>query len=130
MFYQDEVKMFELDVTREFSAAHFLRGYNGHCQNLHGHNWSVQVFVQAEKLDEIGISVDFVHLKKVLDGILSELDHHFLNELPGFADCNPTSENLARYIFKRLSSELNDGRVKVSKVRVCETATSGASYFE
>ncbi len=122
--------MFELDITREFSAAHALRGYNGDCKELHGHNWTIQVFVRSQELDEIGIAVDFKVLKKELNEILAELDHKYLNELPAFANCNPTSENIACYIYKRLAAAVNDGRAKVSRVRVCESLTSGASYFE
>ncbi len=122
--------MFELDITREFSGAHSLRGYNGDCKCLHGHNWIIQVFVQSEELDEVGIAVDFKALKKELDAILKELDHKYLNELEAFRDCNPTSENLARYIYKRLAAAVNDGKARVSKVRVCESLTSGASYYE
>ena len=122
--------MFELDIQKEFSAAHFLKDYNGDCAKLHGHNYLVQVFVQSEELDEIGIALDFKVLKKELDAILTELDHKYLNELPEFADKNPTSENLAKYIYKRLSSKVNDGKARVSKVRVCESLSSGASYFE
>ncbi len=122
--------MFELDVTREFSGAHALRGYNGTCQDLHGHNWTIQVFVQSAELDEIGIAVDFRVLKRELDAILEELDHKYLNELPEFREKNPTSENLAQYIYRRLANTVNDGKVKISRVRVCESRTSGASYFE
>lgn len=122
--------MFELDITREFSAAHSLRGYNGNCKSLHGHNWIIQVFVQSAELDELGIAVDFKVLKKELDVLLEELDHKHLNELPMFQKCNPTSENLARHIYKRLAAVVNDSKVHVSKVRVCESLTSGASYFE
>lgn len=122
--------MFELDVTREFSGAHALCGYNGTCQDLHGHNWTIQVFVQSAELDEIGIAVDFRVLKRELDAILEELDHKYLNELPEFREKNPTSENLAQYIYRRLANTVNDGKVKISRVRVCESRTSGASYFE
>ncbi len=122
--------MFELDVTREFSGAHALRGYNGTCQDLHGHNWTIQVFVQSPELDEIGIAVDFRVLKRELDAILEELDHKYLNELPEFLEKNPTSENLAQYIYRRLAKTVNDGKVKVARVRVCESRSSGASYFE
>lgn len=122
--------MFELDVTREFSGAHQLRGYNGSCQCLHGHNWTIQVFVQSNEQDEIGIAVDFRVLKKELDHLLEDIDHKFLNELPMFKDVNPTSENLAKYIYKRLSETVNDGKAHVSKVRVSESPSSGATYFE
>lgn len=123
--------MFELDVVREFSAAHSLRGYNGDCSALHGHNWMVQVFIQSPELDAIGIAVDFKVLKKELNRILEQFDHKYLNDLPCFADINPTSENLARVIYKQLSDAINGlGPAKVAKVRVCESPASGASYYE
>lgn len=122
--------MFELDVIREFSSAHCLKGYCGNCSEKHGHNWSVQVFIRSEKLDEIGIAVDFKALKRELDALLGELDHKDLNSIPPFDKLNPTSENIAMYIYKRLSGKLNGNGVKVYRVRVGENATSGASYFE
>ncbi len=122
--------MFELDIRREFSAAHSLRGYNGNCSNLHGHNWVVQIFIRSEKLDDVGIAMDFKILKKELDVILEGLDHKNLNEHPTFREKNPTSENLAMFIFRELSSKINTENIRVSKVRVCESANSGASYFE
>ena len=122
--------MFELDVIREFSSAHCLKGYCGNCSEKHGHNWSVQVFIRSEKLDEIGIAVDFKALKRELDALLGELDHKDLNSIPPFDKLNPTSENIAMYIYKRLSGKLNGNSVKVYRVRVGENASSGASYFE
>ena len=122
--------MFELDVIREFSSAHCLKGYCGNCSEKHGHNWSVQVFIRSEKLDEIGIAVDFKALKRELDALLGELDHKDLNSIPPFDNLNPTSENIAMYIYKRLSEKLNGNGVKVYRVRVGENASSGASYFE
>ena len=106
--------MFELDIHREFSAAHALRGYNGDCANFHGHNWTVQVFIQSEKLDRIGIAMDFKVLKKALDAVLTELDHKNLNEHPHFKDHNPTSENLAMYIYRRLAPAVNSPGVKLA----------------
>ena len=122
--------MFELDVIREFSSAHCLKGYCGNCSEKHGHNWSVQVFIRSEKLDEIGIAVDFKALKRELDALLGELAHKDLNSIPPFDKLNPTSENIAMYIYKRLSGKLNGNGVKVYRVRVGENASSGASYFE
>ena len=124
--------MFELDICKEFSAAHSLKGYPGNCSSLHGHNWKVQVFVRSGALDGIGIALDFKTLKKELDAILAELDHRYLNDLDLFARCNPTSENLAKYIYQRLSGAVNDAEkgIRVSKVRVCESEHSGAAYFE
>ena len=122
--------MFELDIRREFSAAHQLRGYNGDCSHLHGHNWTVEVFIRSAQLDEIGIAVDFKVLKKELDAILAGLDHKFLNEHEAFRTKNPTSENLAMYVYQTLSAKINTETVRVSKVRICESANSGATYFE
>ena len=122
--------MFELDICKEFSAAHSLKGYPGNCSSLHGHNWKVQVFVRSGALDGIGIALDFKTLKKELDAILAGLDHKYLNEHEAFRTKNPTSENLAMFIYQTLSAKINTETVRVSKVRVCESANSGATYFE
>ena len=122
--------MYEIDIQREFSAAHTLKGYNGNCSALHGHNWTVQATVSSPLLDDIGIAVDFRSLKEELDIIISELDHTNLNDLTPFQQDNPTSEQLAKYIFNRLSVKLNTDNVTVSKIRVCESHGSGATYFE
>ncbi len=121
--------MFEIDITRDFSAAHSLRGYQGNCSNLHGHNWTVTAVVQSEKLDEIGIALDFKKLKRALDSILDRLDHANLSELDIFADQNPTSENLAKIIFQQLAELMNDDNIRVARVRVCESPGSGATYI-
>ena len=123
--------MFELDIVRDFSAAHSLRGYHGDCSSLHGHNWTVQVFVASDELDEVGIAMDFKLLKKELNAILAEFDHKYLNDLPAFAGRNPTSENIAMYIFNRLKPVVASvPGASLRRVRVCESPTSGASYFE
>lgn len=122
--------MFELDIEREFSAAHHLEGYDGNCSKKHGHNWTVQVFVRAEELDGVGIAMDFKILKRELDAILEELDHKDLNETGLFVSKNPTSEMIARFIYKRLAGRIGSARLGISKVRVCESRSSGASYFE
>ncbi len=122
--------MYELEVYRSFSAAHQLKGYNGDCSKLHGHNWEVTIVMQTEQLDEVGIGMDFKVLKKELDAILGEFDHANLSEVPEFASINPTSENLARVIYQKLARELNDDRVKVAKVKVSESPSSTAIYYE
>ena len=121
--------MYDIDIQSEFSAAHRLEGYDGNCSSLHGHNWTVQATVTSENLDSTGIAVDFRVLKKEIDSIIAELDHTNLNELPPFDKINPTSEQLAEYIFERLSEKLNTGSVTVSKVRVCESPGSSATYY-
>ncbi len=122
--------MFELKVCGEFSAAHQLRGYEGACENLHGHNWKVEVWVRGERLNQIGILVDFKELKNALREVLSELDHKNLNELPYFKEKNPSSENLAKFVYDRLSERFSGRDFRVFKVTVCETEGSCASYFE
>ncbi len=122
--------MYELEITKQFSGAHSLTGYPGDCRKLHGHNWQVTVYLQANKLDEIGIALDFKILKKALNEVIDRFAHVYLNDLAEFAGCNPTSENIARIIYCELGKRLNDDRVKVTKVSVEESPGSRASYFE
>ncbi len=132
--------MYELKVSSTFSSAHNLRGYNGKCENIHGHNWQIEVVVYSELLNGIGIAVDFKILKNHLKLIMEKLDHKYINELPYFENINPSAENIAKYIFKEFNILLennNENRnedgtsnVKVKKVNVYETATSMASYYE
>jgi len=120
--------MYELQITTQFAAAHQLRNFRGKCEKLHGHNWRIDVFVEGEKLNDAGLLIDFKDLKDATNKILDELDHSFLNELPQFKDQNPSSENIAAYIFTKLSSELNDTNIKVSKVTAWESDTASSSY--
>lgn len=119
--------MFEVMVEDSFDAAHCLRGYKGNCENLHGHTYRVQCVLAKRELDETGISVDFRAVKSALKDAVSELDHAFLNDLPAFKIQNPTAENLARHIFRRMREALGPS---LTRVTVWETATSGATYFE
>ena len=121
--------MYEVSVKKHFSSAHNLRGYNGKCEELHGHNWTVEVIVQSDKLDEIGIAVDFKDLKKALDEQMEKLDHKYLNDTPPFDKINPTTENIAKFIFDEMSGRLDDRRLKVARVNVWETPGSRGSYF-
>jgi 6-pyruvoyltetrahydropterin/6-carboxytetrahydropterin synthase len=120
--------MFELMIKRSISAAHRLKEYGGKCENLHGHNWRIDVFIRAKELDETGLALDFRIMKQKTDEVLKELDHTYLNELPCFEGDNPSSERIAQYIFKRLSKLLNDGRARVSKVTAWESDTACASF--
>ncbi len=120
--------MYELFIKTHFSAAHHLRNYEGKCANQHGHNWQVDVYCECSELDEVGMGIDFVVLKAEVNGILDKLDHTDLNELEYFKKHNPTSENLAKFLFDIVTDKLNDSRVRVSKVTVFETPTCGASY--
>ena len=122
--------MYEIEIRRTFSAAHQLKGYNGDCKNLHGHNYSVVVTMKSPELDSIGIAMDFKILKTEVDSLLQSYDHKNLSELPDFADINPTSEVLARTIYRKLSETLNNGLLKVYKVRIGESENSAITYYE
>jgi 6-pyruvoyltetrahydropterin/6-carboxytetrahydropterin synthase len=122
--------MFELKIITQFAAAHRLRDFKGKCEQLHGHNWKVEVFVKAAELDSAGLVRDFGEIKAVTHEVLNGLDHHYLNELSPFQEENPSSEHIARYLFHQLSSRLNDERARVSKISVWESDTSCATYIE
>lgn len=122
--------MYEIEIRRTFSAAHQLKGYDGDCKNLHGHNYSVVVTMKSPELDSIGIAMDFKILKTEVDNLLKSYDHKNLSELPDFADINPTSEVLARTIYRKLSEKLNNGLLKVYRVRIGESENSAITYYE
>jgi len=120
--------MYQVFIQINFSAAHFLRNYKGECENIHGHNWKVDVIVSTEALDESGMAIDFKLLKQKTNSIVKQLDHQYLNEIPHFTKINPSSENIAAYIFNLLKEELKDTNVKLREVSVWESDTSKASY--
>ena len=121
--------MFEVMIERNFSSAHQLRGYKGKCENLHGHNYKIEIFARGRELDHIGLLVDFGVLKTAADEIVQYLDHRNINELAPFdEEVNPSAENLARYFLERVSERVADERVEVYKVRCFETPTSVATY--
>ena len=120
--------MYELTVITQFAAAHQLRKFRGKCEKLHGHNWRIEVSLTGEKLNDAGLLIDFEEIKEATDRILEELDHSFLNELPKFKDQNPSSENIAAYIFEKLGSTLNNNQIKVTKVTAWESDSARASY--
>src|SRR5829696_3893155 len=114
--------IFEVMIERNFSSAHQLRGYRGKCENLHGHNYKVEIYARGRELNEVGLLVDFVELKQAADEIVNFLDHKNINELPPFdGELNPSAENLARFILERVAGRLTDDRVEVYKVRCFET---------
>lgn len=120
---------FEVMIERHFSSAHQLRGYKGKCENLHGHNYKIEIYARGRELDNIGLLVDFGALKEAADEVVGYLDHRNINELPPFdEELNPSAENLARYILQRVASRVGDERVSVYKVRCFETPTSVATY--
>jgi len=121
--------MYELMIEGSFSAAHQIRGYGGNCERLHGHNWKVHVHVVAERLNEIGLAIDFHQLKKYLAECIAPLDHAFLNDVFPFTEINPSSENMAKWIFDQMDRKLPED-VHLSGVTVWESDTASATYYE
>ncbi|SHJ94260.1 6-carboxytetrahydropterin synthase QueD [Desulforamulus aeronauticus] len=126
--------MYELTVKSRFSAAHSLCGYPGDCARLHGHTWTVEVKVCGHDLDQLGMVVDFKDIKRQLSRIIDQLDHSFLNDLPGFGPegLNPTAENLSYYIYQSLAkpvAELRPG-IKLKEISVWESPDAYATYRE
>jgi 6-pyruvoyltetrahydropterin/6-carboxytetrahydropterin synthase len=122
--------MFQVSVEETFSSGHALRGYKGKCENPHGHNYRVQVTLEGPQLDNIGLLVDFTHLKEVMRGVIKRLDHQFINDLEPFTTVNPSAENMAKYFYDEVSGKLKDlpPGAKVTDVIVWETDTSMAKY--
>ncbi len=117
-------------VETTFAAAHQLRGYKGKCEQVHGHNWKVQVHVIAERLNDIDIAMDFHNLKNILNEVIEPLDHSFLNDIFPFTEKNPSSENMAKWIYDFLNKKLSDEQVQVSAVTVWESDSASATYYE
>ena len=122
--------MYEIKIKTGFAAAHSLREYDGECEDLHGHNFSVEVCVKAKELDNTGLAIDFRVLKEKTHVIMDQLDHKYLNDLPYFALKNPSSENIAAYIFENLRDSLRGEHVSLDRITVWESANSCASYYE
>ena len=121
--------MYELAIQTSFAAAHRLEHYAGQCEALHGHNWRVEVVVRAAELNSVGIAVDFAELKQATREILSCLDHTLLNELPQFSSCNPSSENIARWLYDQIDLYFADRAVSVTRITVWESDAAWASYL-
>jgi 6-pyruvoyltetrahydropterin/6-carboxytetrahydropterin synthase len=120
--------MFEVSVEQSFAAGHALRNYHGKCENVHGHNYKVRITVAGERLDETGLLVDFIELKRLMEAAIEYLDHRFINDLPPFDEINPSAENIAKYFYNRVSRGIDGNGVKISEVKVWETDTSSAVY--
>jgi 6-pyruvoyltetrahydropterin/6-carboxytetrahydropterin synthase len=121
--------MFEVTIEATFAAGHALRNYHGKCENVHGHNYRCQVTLEGAELDEVGLLVDFVELKRVVHGVVDRLDHQWLNEFPPFDVLNPSAENMARYIYQQVAEGLKvrEG-VRIALVKLWETDTAYATY--
>lgn len=121
--------MMDIFIKTHFSGGHHLRNYPGNCEKPHGHNWKVRVTVRAEKLDELGMGIDFRTLKNHVNEVIEQLDHCDLNDHPAFRDVNPSSENIAMFIFNELKEDLQTDRYHLYSVRVRETDSSGVVYY-
>jgi 6-pyruvoyltetrahydropterin/6-carboxytetrahydropterin synthase len=135
--------MYSIRIEADFSSAHNLRGYKGKCEELHGHNWKVEVVVAKDKLDKAGMVLDFKLLKQKLHRVMESLDHKYLNNIPYFKKVNPvrkkianktklsngvnpTSENIARYIYDNLRRQV----AGLAAITVWESEKSCATYYE
>ncbi len=124
--------MFEVTVEQTFSAGHALREYKGKCENVHGHNYRVQITMEGERLNRIGLLIDFVEVKRVLREVMGRLDHQFINDLEPFTVINPSAENLAKYFYEEMNKGLTledaETNVRLAFVKIWETDTSIAVY--
>jgi len=120
--------MFELKIITHFAAAHQLKLVAKKCENLHGHNWKIEVCIAGETLNNAGVLIDFGELKDHLSEIIEKLDHKFLNELDCFHNNNPSSENIAYYIAHELKKKIVDTDVKLTRVTAWESEDACATY--
>ena len=120
--------MYQITVEQHFDAAHFLRGYQGKCEALHGHRFRVVVNIRASGVNDIGIAYDFAKLKQHLGDILVRFDHTCLNDVTPFDKINPSSENIAATIYNELTLKLAGAPVSLSSIEVWESPQSGVSY--
>lgn len=120
--------MYEITVEKHFDAAHYLRGYQGKCEEMHGHRYRVAVKVEAEKLNDIGLAYDFTDLKRHLKDILARYDHTCLNDVAPFDKINPSAENIATTIYSELKEKLAGEPVTITAVEAWEAPEQGVAY--
>ena len=121
--------MYELKVVTKFSAAHQLTMVGSKCENMHGHNWKIEAFVNGEKTDDAGVLMDFGVIKKHVREIMAMLDHKYLNELDYFRHNQPSSENIAFFVATELQKRIDNSTVSVSRVTAWESDDAGATYI-
>jgi len=121
--------MYELKVVTHFAAAHQLTMVDSKCENMHGHNWKIEVYVSGEKLDQAGVLMDFGVVKKHVAEIMSMLDHKYLNELDCFQHDQPSSENIAHFVAQELQKKIDNSKVSVSRVRAWESDDACATFI-
>lgn len=121
--------MYELVITDHFSSAHFLREYRGACENLHGHTWKVELAIASHQLDAVGLVIDFKELKARLKQLTDRWDHTCLNDLPEFQEMNPSTENMARWLYEEMGKTLPP-EIRMRHVRIWESETASVKYSE
>lgn len=124
--------MFEITVSGHFDAAHFLRGYQGKCANIHGHRWKIEIALRGSELNELGIMIDFMEVKKMLKDVTETLDHKLINDVIPFDTINPSAENMAKYIYTEMTARLQKmpESISVSRVTVWESEGAAATFLE
>jgi 6-pyruvoyltetrahydropterin/6-carboxytetrahydropterin synthase len=120
--------MYEVTIRKTFSAAHLLREIGGKCEELHGHNFIVEVSAAADALNEDGLLIDFRLLKRWTDEVLDGLDHKYLNDIDCFNDINPSSERIARFIYESIDEKARQAKVPLTRVTVWESENARVSY--
>ncbi len=125
----DSKGLYEVKIISDFAAAHQLRNFRGRCENLHGHNWKIEVIVRGMELDDSGVLVDFGEVKQATRDVLAQIDHCYLNDHPFFKERNPSSENIARFLFKDLSQKINNEARWVYSVSAWESNDACATFF-
>jgi 6-pyruvoyltetrahydropterin/6-carboxytetrahydropterin synthase len=120
--------MFEISVDYTFAAGHALRGYKGKCENVHGHNYKVRVIVAGDKLNGIGLLMDFVDVRTSIKAMAEKWDHRFLNDFPPFDQINPSAENMARVFCEGIEPDVQKQGLRVHSVTIWETDTTSATY--
>jgi 6-pyruvoyltetrahydropterin/6-carboxytetrahydropterin synthase len=121
--------MYLLSVTRHFDSAHFLRGYEGKCEALHGHRYEVKLTVTSPTRNDIGLVFDFAGLKKELDAVIAKYDHHCLNEVSPYDNINPSAENISETIYRELKLRMEKAPVVIQEIEVWESPDSSATYI-
>lgn len=121
---------FHVKVSIEISAAHALRGYQGDCARVHGHNWTVEAEICCLRLNDIGIAIDFKEVKRALKEITGPYDHQFMNEIAPFDEINPTAENIAAWIYEQLAEQINNKHTKLYAITLWETNRSSVRYMD
>ena len=121
--------MYEVTIIKSFSAAHLLAQIGGKCEELHGHNFKVEVTLAAPDLNKSGLLIDFRVVKKWLNEILDQMDHKHLNEIPCFAGINPSAENIAKYIYDQMKPKAKESQVLIARIKVWESENAAITYI-